>query len=166
MRILNKLDPVKPPPLRFVAAHVAVLWQLEIEYLETAIEPPPPLDLTLRPWDHTGVLLGAQTAPGWLADGLARLVPVVRELCSDLAMRDWLVETAGDTNDMKLREAALLTKHLGLTDQLPAILDRAERIWAMHEERDSATGERVVRFRDPMFGSHRAFLRFLDRTNA
>ena len=166
LRVFNRVDPAKPPP-RFIASHISILWQMEIEYLEGATENPPPLDLSQRMYARSGIVLGKETAPGWLADALVRLVTLVRGLSSDLAMRDWILEHDA-SNYMSLRNAVLLTRHLGLTDEVPHLLELAERAKADSNAGLIAAGQ-TVPHEDrgtlyPQFWSHRRFLRFLQET--
>jgi hypothetical protein len=166
LRVFNRVNPAKPPP-SMIAAHIAVLWQMEFDYLEAATVSPPPIDLSQRRYARTGIVLGAATAPGWLADALARLVPVVQGLCSDLAMRDWILEHDASSY-LSLRLAVLLSHHLGLADEIPQLLEMAERAEADVNTKLISRGLTVPnedRGRmHPQFWSHRRFLRFLQET--
>ncbi len=166
MKVVNQLDPEKVPPPAFVGAHTRVLWQAQIRFDPAASEPPPPLTLPQPSNQEIGVVLGRTTASDWLAAAFAEVVPSVEGLCSDLAIRDWLLDDAGPTGTFDLRYAALLTRHLGLDDEVDAILRRAE---AAEVERDRwwrAQGIEPIKqdrsTRYPQSWSHRRFLRFFE----
>lgn len=160
MRI-NRLDPEKPPPpLRF---DVTLAWQVGIEYAASENQEPPALDLSDRYWPERPIIIGHKTAPAWLSATLSSLVAMIEPLCSDLAMRDWLVEMESSRPD-SVRDAALLTRHLGLDDQLPALIELAERAQEGVDRRLRLDGQRVSyqdRGRNRMMWSHRRFLKFL-----
>ena len=42
MRVVNKLDPSKPPPRNFVAAHTQVCWHAPVWFAQAARVAPPP----------------------------------------------------------------------------------------------------------------------------
>ena len=164
MRVVNKLDPEKPPPPQYLAAHTQVAWQVEFEYLtDGESDSPRPLTLPLAPYERLGVRLGPGTAPGWLDDALRVLMARCEELASDIAIRDWL--TQRPKHVLQLRYAALLTRHLKRESELPTILDMAQRAkaeqddWWRRQGREPPNYDRRKYHMDHW--SHERFMRFL-----
>jgi hypothetical protein len=166
LRVYNRVNPDRPSN-DMVAANIAILWQYEIGYDEASADHPARFSLDKRAHAEPGIVLGRSTAAGWLDDALAQLVPVVQGLCSDRAIRDWLLENEGHKAS-SLHEAVLLTRHLGLHDEVPDLLARAERVRAEEDARSLANGRKPVRVHRgmsyPQFWTHRRFLRFLEET--
>lgn len=168
MRVVNRVDPTKPPPARLGPGHAVALLQVQIAYDPDSVVAPRPLRLEPppRPRVNSGVELGARTAGPWLDDLLATIAPRVSALCSELAIRDRLVAQAGDRGYMELRDAALLTRHLGRTNELPELLAAAERAKEYMDEAlrrngaDPIAHDRSTRY--PQDWSHLRFLQFLE----
>ena len=166
MRVSNELDPARLPDLTF---HVGLHWQTEFEFAEEDRGAPPPLDIKKRKeWEvimwQTGVVLGPSTAEDWLRDVTDQVVGEIEGLTSDHAIRDWLLANEPD-NDTSLRDAALLTQHLGLMEEVPAILERArlasERVDAhmLKQGLQPHHPDRSKLYRQ--FWSHKRFVRHL-----
>jgi hypothetical protein len=135
--------------------------QIELHYDDHAIEAPLPLDLPQPDWAETGIILGPAVASDWLAELFRRLMHDIEHLASDRAIRDYLLQTAVETDYVSIRDAALLTKHLGHLDELPSLLDRErealEAVRALrghleHNDRDT----------NMVMWSPRRFAEFLD----
>lgn len=162
LRIVNRLDPAKPPPVGYL--HTWLLWQVRIEYGSRAHSETPPLAVPQPIWAEPGVILGPDTALTWFNDLFRTLVPAVTVLCSERAIRDRLVATAGTTDFLSLRYAALLTRHLGLGGELPGIVERAASASTAFDAFQAQAGGQVVRDdNDPnmMMWTHDRFVRFL-----
>jgi hypothetical protein len=153
MQVVNGLDPEKVPPLAFVGAHTRILWQAQIRFDPEASDPPSPLTLPQPSNQDIGIVLGPTTAAAWLAAAFAEVVPRVDGLCSDLAIRDWLLDHAGLTGTFDLRYAALLTRHLAEVER-----DR----WWRAQGIEPIKQDRSTRY--PQSWSHRRFLRFFEAT--
>ncbi len=168
MRVVNKLDPAKPPPPAFVAANGIAVWDVPVGFAVDAAGAPAPY-VDKRPadhdwWDHP--ILGEATAEAWLADALIRIVPATEMLCTEDGL---LAHLSGGTSSFTLRYACLLAAHLGQDGtRLAGLLDAAEEAWVREGERSAAMG--LPRFnqdrqsRYPQSWSHQRFLRFLDET--
>jgi hypothetical protein len=162
MRTYDHADPERRP--RSLGGHASLLWQVWVKYDPAATKRPKPLKIP-QPYDAlTGIVLGQSNAAAWFDDTLGRLAETMEGLCSDRAIRDWLLEFAAE-NLRALRYAVLLTRHLGDVDRLPDVLEQAR---ILNEALDAAMlAQRPPistrdRGRDPLFWSHARFLRFLD----
>jgi hypothetical protein len=166
MRVLDRLDPTKPPPPDFVASHAFVLWQYALTFEPEASQEPAPLKLPVRPSQEPDVILTPETAGPWLRSALRLVAPKVEGLCDERAIRDWLLAYANAENYSDLRKAALLTRHLGLPDELPPILERAEAAKAAMDAYFVSIGMRPLNAergtRHIGDWSHRHFLEFLE----
>jgi hypothetical protein len=171
MRWVNKLDPDRSPHPNFVAAHTQLLWAAPVAYTRESHAPPPPLGLDDPPTQmDEAVLLCTETAPSWLADAMAVVMPRTQALCSDVAIREWLLERnpPAHARSFDLRYAVLLTRHLGLEGELSELLERARQARDDEHTRLRARGllprdsDRSTRF--PQSWSHKRFLRFLKET--
>jgi hypothetical protein len=153
MVVVNQLDPARYPPPDFIANHTQTAWQVPILFTPNATEQPPPFDrsarfphLTADPQPPLRYGLGAETAGAWLSDLFALLVPETGGLCTDLSIRDWLIDDQRAERgryrltSLHARQAALLTRHLGLVDELDASLSRAETMKADEDARAKAGG--------------------------
>lgn len=166
MQVVNALDPDRPPPPTFVAAHVQILWDFELGFGPAWTTPPLPLALPQPPYAQSGIVLGEATAAPWLAHAFDLLAAELEPLCSDLAIRDRLLRVAGARDFIDLRYAALLTRHLGRLDELEEILERARlaRQASMDDLRsmglEAKDRDRSTRY--PQDWSHARFLKFLD----
>jgi hypothetical protein len=106
--------------------------------------------------------LDPASAVDWFRDAMERLAPRLLALMPDAAIREWLLYGRNALHLSHVREAALLSRHLGLVDDIPAILAAAEREY--HEEaRRLGPQEWTDRSFQPMMWSHARFLRFLDQ---
>jgi hypothetical protein len=167
MRTYEHLDPDRRPP-RFSGGHVSLLWQVWIDYDPASTKEPKTLKIPKRHYAKPGIVIGATTAGPWLEATLSRLAETMEGLCSDRAIRDWLLEFE-TRNPRALRYAALLTRHLGDNDHLPAVLEQTRIATDAHDARMMAKPPRVPRNdrgKDPRFWSHKRFLRFLTETDA
>src|SRR5262249_9515258 len=145
------LDPARYPPPGFIANHTQTAWQVPVRFDPEATAVPDPVNwayrapLLRRPPTPSQHVLGPRTAGPWLEAVLEALVPETGALCSALAIRDWLIdeELAAATHLHRgadhYRQAALLTRHLGRTDELDPILARAQAL-DLKEKTDSVTG--------------------------
>jgi hypothetical protein len=170
LKVVDGCDPEKVPPPRITALHTWIVWQWIMLFDPSETAPQPPFRLPVGPNEDTGLTLGDATAPSWLRDAMAVLVGPVKELCSDLAIRDWLVEHAGETNSWNLRQAALLTRHLGRDAEVPDLLARAQAAEVLVDRSLEADGlmpghpDRTAH--DPMMWSHERFMKFFNATPA
>lgn len=166
LRVYHRVNPDRPSN-DMIAAHIAILWQYQFGYDEASTDRPVRFSLDERQYADPGIVLGRSTAADWLDDALAQLVPVVQALCSDRAMRDWLLENRRDRAS-SLHLAVLLTRHLGLDNEVPDLLALAERARADEDARAIAMGHKPVRVHRgmsyPQFWTHPRFLRFLEET--
>jgi hypothetical protein len=142
-------------PRGFTSAHLSLLLQVVMEYDPAAAGEPRRLTIPQRPHAMTGIVLGRDSGQAWLTDLLERLATTMEGLCSDRAMRDWLVEHGGSAV-APLRDAVLLSRHLGDLDRQPDLLERAQLAAQDPLIRHNNRG------RDPMFWSHDRFMRFVN----
>jgi hypothetical protein len=163
MRVVNQLDPSKPPRPNFVAAHTRVCWHAPVWLARAARVAPPPFEI------HEGAVSGnrycidVDTAATWLAGALAQLAPATEALSSNRAIYEWLSRQRGS---FPLRDAYLLARHLGLESELAPLAERARK--AVEEERrtsprrdwTSADGQTTY----PQDWSHQRFMRFVEST--
>ena len=162
MRVLNKLDPSKPPTPNFVAAHTRVCWHAPAWFAQAALVVPPPFEM---PDEAIGnrYCMDVDTAATWLAGALAELAPATKELSSNRAIYEWLKTQNGSS---PLRDAYLLARHLGLESDLASLGERARK--ASEEERrrsqrsDWASADRQTTY--PQDWSHERFMRFVEST--
>jgi hypothetical protein len=166
MRWVNDIAPDKSPPNQFVVAHAHILWSFEIEYVADSQGTPEPLALPQPSHHPTRPRLGAATVEGWITDAYRLLMPEVERLCTDEGLLAHLMRVDPQReveNYFILRYAALLARHMGRTDVLPAVLERAERAAeAAHERMFLKYRDRSTRY--PQDWSHKRFLRFLAET--
>ena len=169
MRIVNKLDPSKPPTRNFVAAHTRVCWHVPVWFAQAARVAPPPIKTPEAPF--TAPFAGNQycidvdTAATWLAGAVAQLAPATEALSSNRAIYEWLSTQHGSS---PLRDAYLLARHLGLERDLALLGERARK--ASEEERrkfrshrdDWTSADRQITY--PQDWSHERFMRFVEST--
>lgn len=160
----NHVNPERPPAT-VIATHVPLIWQMTLEYSEQNGSDPRPFRFPDKYFARAGVRLGPRTATTWLSDALDQIVPRVGPLCSDEMMRDWLLSNDRD-NVLSMRMAAMLTKNLGLVNELPIVLDLAKRAEGVLKGRlDKAGAQEAIDDRKtarPEFWSHARFVQFLD----
>ena len=162
LRVFEQRDPEQRPE-KFSGGHATLLWQVSVEYDPEATKRPRPLRIPQPPHHETGIVLGQDNAQVWLTDALGRLATTMEALCSDRALRDWLLDQPRGSV-ASLRHAMLLSRHLG---DLAGHPDLVERTRIATEARDRAMMAKRPpipnrdRGRDPLFWSHPRFLRFL-----
>jgi hypothetical protein len=136
MRVINRLNPERYPPPDFIAAHAQTEWFQGVRFDEAHSGDPESADPRVADpcADDVGqsasdVLLGPGCAPAWVEHRIKHLISRTTPLLSDLALRDWQLEKRWPDGDRwpagarrNLRYAILLTRHLGLTDELPRLL--------------------------------------------
>jgi hypothetical protein len=170
MRVWNGLDPDRLPDLTF---HAGLHWQTLFSFANEDRDRPRPLDIRKRKrWEAvdwpTGIVLGPNTAEAWLRDLIDGLAASIEGLMSDQAIHDWLLANEPD-NYWSLRDAALLSQHLGLTD-VPDLVERArvalERVDAKlrNAGQEPYHPDRSRLYRQ--FWSHRRFVRHLAEIRA
>ena len=151
-------------PRRSTPAHLLLLWQVVINYDPEAAGEPRRLAIPQRPYAMTGIVLGRASGQGWLTQLVERLATTMESLCSDRAMRDWLIEHGGSAVG-PLRDAVLLSRGLGDLDRQSNLLERtrreteASRARLMAQDPLHRTNDRG---RDPLFWSHDRFMRFVN----
>jgi len=163
MRVVNKLDPSKPPPHHFVAAHTQVCWHAPVWFARAARVAPPPFEITEGALSGNRYCIDVDTAAIWLAGALAQLAPATETLSSNRAIYEWLSTQHGSS---PLRDAYLLARHLGLESDLASLGERARK--ASEEERrrsqrsDWASADRPTTY--PQDWSHQRFMSFVEST--
>lgn len=163
LRIVNKLDPSKPPTPNFVAAHARVCWHVPVWFARTARVAPPPFETPEAQSRGNRYCIDADTAATWLAGAVSQLAPACEALSSDRAIYEWLRTQQGS---FSLRYAYLLARHLGLENDLDPLGERARE--ASEEERrrshgsDRASADRQTTY--PQDWSHERFMRFVEST--
>jgi hypothetical protein len=163
LRTFEHLDPERRPR-RLSGGHASLLWHVWIDYDPASTKRPKPLKFPQRSGAEPGIVIGATTAGAWLEDTLGRLANTMEGLCSDRAIRDWLLEFKS-ANRRALRYAALLTRHIGDVDRLPDVLEQTRMATEAHDAAIMAKPLRVPRNdrgKDSRFWSHTRFLRYLD----
>src|SRR5206468_3561278 len=117
--------------------------------------------------------IGPDSVESWIESYLATVVPEVVGLCSDQALRVWLLDEGRAERDGRrltsnhLRRAALLTRHLGLENEVPTVLALAQAKWLEERARAPIEPALQARFdrtksRYPAFWSHERWLRWFD----
>ena len=173
MSTVNDLSPGRLPPVTFVIVHAPSLWQINLQYTPIERPAPSPFDRSVRlGWSFPAYELDPQSLGPWLDDFLSVVVPEAEQMCSDIQMRDWFLDSnlaAAQGRRLswpETRDAALLTRHLGLDQELPAILDRAREERDRADRDNAALGNRLVntdrRRRYHATWSHARFLKFLE----
>jgi hypothetical protein len=163
---VNRKDPTRPPPAGWEALHAMtghqnqVSFSVESDLAELSWDP----DLTTGQRNTTTwPVLGPESTGPWLAGVFEDLVPKTEAMCSDAAIRAYQLQQAdrlerdGHTAVGALRDAVLLTWHLGLDGELPALLERAQAARAASPLPTSPRGSR-----NTMQWSHKAFVAFLN----
>jgi hypothetical protein len=172
MRVVNRIDPNRPPSTHYLGAQAPLAYDYRIGFSAEDLPAPPPFEPDVPLIRRVRPVLSPSTAVTWLGELFALLVPRLTALSSDEAMRQWLIRRAdeGLGNAFGLRMAILLTRHLSHEEEIPALLERAEREREAEIRRLEDRGltfrnhDRSINF--PQFWSHRRFLRFLDETPA
>jgi hypothetical protein len=150
-------------PRGFGSAHATLLWQALIHYDPRWTRRPGHLRLPLYSAQQGEIVFGDDHARAWLGSELGDLATTMEHLCSDRAMRDWLVER-GLSAVVPLRYAVLLSHHLGDLDRQTDLLER------LRLESDASHASLLAmdppiprndRGRDPLFWSHKRFMRFV-----
>jgi hypothetical protein len=162
LRTYNHLDPERRP--RRLSGHASLLWQVWIKYDPASTKRPKSLKVPQRIDAQTGIVLGRTNAAAWLDDTLGRLAETMERLCSDRAIRDWILAFES-ANPSALRRAVLLTRHIGDVDRLPGVLEQTRIATDAHAAAMMAGRPRVPRNdrgKDQRLWSHTRFLRFLD----
>jgi hypothetical protein len=163
LRAWDGRDPDRRPR-RLSGGHVSLLWQVWIDYDPASTKRPKLLKIPQRYYAKPGIVIGATTASAWLEDTLRRLADAMEGLCSDQAIRDWLLEFQS-ANPFALRHAVLLTRHAGDVDHLPAVLEQTSIATEALDAKMVAEQPPIPnrdRGKNPLFWSHKRFLRFLD----
>ena len=167
MRVVNKLDPSKPPTPNFVAAHTQVCWHAPVWFARAARAAPPAFTTPEAPFtapftgNHYCVDVG--TAPTWLAGAVAQLAPATEALSSSRAIYEWFSTQHGSSS---LRDAYLLARHLELESDLVSLEERARK--ASEAERRSSprsdwtSADHQTTY--PQDWSHERFMRFVEST--
>ncbi len=166
MRVFDH-DPSKPPSRRGVAAHTQLVLGVPVSYRPTG--PPIPESFRFEPLvldlNHPWVELTPDTAPGWLDNTFARLVPATQALCSNAAIYEWLVAPRKWETVMNLRLALLLGRHLGFDAKTRDLEQRAERLDQRdHGTRDDKATQAANRTSRIFEWSHERFMQFLAAT--
>jgi hypothetical protein len=162
MRVVNRLDPSKPPPPNFVAAHTRVCWYAPLRFARSVRVTPSPFEIPTGVWTDDRYCIEAETATPWLAAALAKLAPATRALTSNRAIYDRL---GAEENFFSLRYAYLLARHLGLDGDLGPLEERARNAEARARKAAvsrAASADRQTRY--PQDWSHERFMRFVEAT--
>jgi len=154
MKVVNKLDPAKPPTPNFVAAHTRVCWYVPVWFAQGTQAPPQPFEADTHPTANPYVI-DLETAADWLADALAKLAPATEALTSNRAIYDQL---SAEWDFFSLRYAYLLARHLGLDDDLASLEERAKKAAPSR----GTSGDRQTTY--PQDWSHERFMRFVEST--
>ena len=165
---LDRRDPdVEPPAGLKVIPHLIPVAGYRVNYTPGDAPPTPrPLPVPSSYWDsEPRTLLGPATARAWMAASLGAIAEAaMRWSETDLVLRDALLDLAGERQVAYVRRAALLTRHLGRDDELPAIVDRAEaayRALAAAVADSGVVHEDHNRSRDIGEWSHARFVQYL-----
>jgi len=143
--------------------HATLLWQVLIRYDPGSSKLPRRLRLPEESNQQGQIVLGRDNAQAWLVSELGNLATMMERLCSDRTMRDWLVND-GLSAVGPLRYAVLLSHHLGDLDRQTDLLER------LRGETDASDASlldkdlpirRSDRGRDPLYWSHKRFMRFV-----
>jgi len=160
MRVVNELDPSKPPPAGFVAAHAWVCWYAPVRFARAVQVTPSPFEIPPGVWTDDRYCIDADTAAPWLGAALAKLAPATRALTSTRAVYDRL---STQENFVSLRHAYLLARHLGLDGDLAPLEERARKAEEHARERaGSRTSDLQTTY--PQDWSHERFMRFVENT--
>lgn len=163
MRIVNELDPSKPPTPNFVAAHTRVCWYVPVVLARAARRIPQPFEVHTTALAADPYYIDVDSATVWLAGALAKLAPATQALSSNRAIYEWLRAQRGS---FSLRYAYLLARHLGLERDLALLEERARK--ATEDERgrsgprDWTSADRQATY--PQDWSHERFMRFVNST--
>jgi hypothetical protein len=145
----------------FSSAHATLLWQAWIRYDPSSTKRPGRLVLPRYSRQQGAIVFGGDGAQAWLVSELGDLATTMEHLCSDRTMRDWLVHH-GLSAVVPLRYAVLLSHHLGDLDRQTELL---ERLKAESDAIDAGLlgppTPHNDRGRDPLFWSHKRFMRFV-----
>jgi len=167
LRVVNRLDADRLP--RSGYEHAILLNQVGLRFAQRASSRPRSLSIPEAPLSESEIVLGPMSVTDWFRDAVDLLVPRLVELESDQAVLHHLLTNAGPTDDLSLRYAALIARHLGLTNELPAILDRAaEAAGSADAGLLSVHGRQFRNDRDPnmLMWTHARFMRFLESAPA
>jgi hypothetical protein len=174
MRLINRLDPARNPPPDFIAASGQTEWFQPINYRadydgDADCEDPRVADPCT---DFVGqmapsVTLGPRCADAWVEARVHHLVQSTQPLLTDQGLRDWILQERRRRSIYRpdLRYAIILTKHLGLDDELPALMkqDRELHEQAMLNERSQQHQQAWDRKRNyNSLWSHERFARWLN----
>ena len=148
LRTFNRQDPERPPHRNFIAVHAWLTWDFPVVRFDPSnavegarVAPDVPFRLDPDPVRGAGpVELTTVSAPAWLGDALAVLVPRLTELASDESLLRWLSATEERRRSGDLRYAALLAHHLRRDDQVSALLERAADARAREDRAAEARG--------------------------
>ena len=155
MQVVNKLDPAKPPPPNFVAAHTSVCWYAPLRFARAVQVPPSPFEIPTGHWTDDRYCLDVDTAVPWLAAALAKLASATQALSSNRAIYDRL---SAQENFFSLRYAYLLARHLGLDGDLGPLEVRARKATPSR----GTSADRQTTY--PQDWSHERFMRFVENT--
>jgi len=150
-------------PRGWGSGHVVLLWQAAIKYDHGSTKRPGRLRIPQYFDQPRAIVLGSDNARAWLGSELGDLATTMEHLCSDRTMRDWLVERELSAVG-PLRYAVLLSHHLGDLDRRPDLLEllrlRSDAAEASLLAKNPPM-PRNDRGRDPLFWSHKRFMRFV-----
>jgi hypothetical protein len=167
LKVVNRLEPDRLPRPGY--DHAIVLNQVEVRFDLGSTSKPRSLMPPEVPLSDSEIVLGPASVTDWFREALGLIVPRLAALESDQAVLHHLLTNAGPIDDLSLRYAALIARHVGLTTELPAILARAA---GASETADS--GQRSVlggllrNDRDPnmLMWTHERFVSFLESAPA